>query len=458
VRLRTRLLSATGVILAVVVVGAGLVLRNQSDYLTGQIDERLRASRPFFGPPPTTVGPLPDPTWFVDGDDQPVSDLFVGVFDGTELQVLLQGQLLDDLPDLDAADVAEAADGEPFSVGSEDGGSRFRVLVLRHVAGTEEASVIALPLGEADRAIDQLRWGLTGGVVAIATVLLLAVWWVERLGLRPVARVTEVADAIAGGDRSRRVATVGERTEAGRLATAFNVMLDERDASEERLRRFVSDASHELRTPLTSIRGYLDLYAEGGFRGDGELDDAIRRMRHESARMQTLVEDLLLLAKLDEHPPIQQEPIDLTDLLEDVASDARVLQPDRTVTVDAPRPAIASGDRLRVEQLVGILVSNALVHTDRSADLHLSARPDGDHIAVVVRDTGAGLDRERAARVFDRFYRGDDARARTTGSSGLGLAIARSIVDAHGGAVVLDTAPGAGCTFTVQLPATARDR
>ena len=370
--LRTRLLLATGIILLVVVGGAALILRSQTQYLTNQIDERLSASRPFFGgPPPGAIdGVTPNG---IDTPDQPVSDLYVGVYDGSELQVLLQGQLLGDIPDLSVDDITGATDAEPFTVDSEDGRTRFRVVVMHQTVGSPDASVIALPLDEVDKAIDRLRWGLAAGVVAITATLLLAVWWVERLGLRPVARVTEVADAIAAGDRTRRVDHVDEHTEAGRLATAFNVMLDERDASEERLRRFVSDASHELRTPLTSIRGYLELYSEGGFRGDGQLDDAIRRMSHESARMQTLVEDLLLLAKLDEHPTIQHEPIDVTELLEDLASDARVLQPERTVTVEATGPVIASGDRLRVEQLVGILVSNALVHTDRDAVVHLAA-------------------------------------------------------------------------------------
>lgn len=452
--LRTRLLAAAGIILLVVLGGATLILRSQSQYLTNQIDDRLSASRPFFGgPPPGAIGtPTPTRTG-LDAPDQPVSDLFVARFDGRELQVLLQGQLLGDLPALSVADITGATDAAPFTVDSEDGRTRFRVVVLDQTAGSGVASVIALPLDEVDEAIDRLRWGLTAGVVAISTTLLLAVWWVERLGLRPVARVTEVADAIASGDRSRRVDRADERTEAGRLATAFNLMLDERDTSEERLRRFVSDASHELRTPLTSIRGYLELYREGGFRGEGQLDDAIRRMSHESARMQTLVEDLLLLAKLDEHPTLQREPIDLAELLEDLASDARVLQPERTVTVDLPGPVIASGDRLRIEQLIGILVSNALVHTDRQAEIILSARTDGSEVELMVQDTGHGLSRDQAALVFDRFYRGDESRARTAGSSGLGLAIARSIVDAHDGDLQLLTAPGAGCTFIVRLPA-----
>ena len=234
------------------------------------------------------------------------------------------------------------------------------------------------------------------------------------------------------------------RAEAGRLAGAFNVMLNERDASEERLRRSVADASHELRTPLTSIRGYLDLYREGGFRGDGELDDVVRRMSQESNRMYELVEDLLLLTKLDEHRPLRQEPVDVAQLLSDAASDASVLQPDRRIVVDAPETVEALGDPLRLQRVVAVLVTNAPVHTDRDAELRLSAEHQSGGFELSVAGTGPGLAPDEADRVFDRFYRGDHSRARTTGGSGLGLAIAKSIVDARGGRVDLITAKGRG--------------
>jgi two-component system OmpR family sensor kinase len=452
VTLRTRLLLATGLILVVVGAGAALILRNQQAFLVGQVDDQLLAARPLFRLPPSGLefeppdGPTPAP-------DAPVSNLYVGVLDGGELVTLIEGQLLEDQPAIEPNQLTDAAlDGEAFTVDGQSGKHRFRAVVA-HPAGTDVASVIALPLDEVDQAVGRLRWALLGGSAAIATVLLLAVWWVQRLGLRPVARITTVAEAIAAGDRSQRVETTDTRTEAGRLATAFNVMLDERDASDERLRRFVADASHELRTPLTSIRGYLDLYREGGFRGDGELADVIRRMSQESGRMNDLVEDLLLLAKLDEHRPLRHEPVDLGQLLDDAASDARVVQPNRAVVVEitAP-PVLAVGDTYRLQQVVGVLISNALVHTDVDAELRLTAQHDGKHASFTVSDSGPGLDPADAQLVFDRFYRGDHSRARTTGGSGLGLAIAKSIVDAHDGSIALTTAPGDGCTFTVLLP------
>jgi two-component system, OmpR family, sensor kinase len=451
--LRARLVLASAIVVVVVSVGAVVILRAQEDFLTAQLDDQLRAARPLFRVPPTDVDPerpiqaLPPP-------DEPVSNLFVGLIVDGALEPVLQGQLLDDVPeiDLDAAALDRAADGDPFSVDGRAGSTRFRVAVMQ-TDGTDALSVVALPLDEVDDAVARLRWALGGAIATITAVLVITLWWVERLGLRPVARVTAVADAIARGERTRRVEDAEPRTEAGRLGAAFNVMLDERDADEERLRRFVADASHELRTPLTSIRGYLDLYRDGGFRGTGQLDDVVRRMSQEASRMHELVEDLLLLAKLDEHRPLRQETVDLARLLRDAAADAQVLQPHRQITLDVDdAPVAVTGDAFRLQQVVGILVDNVLVHTDIDVELRLGARSTDHGVELIVADTGFGLEATDAARVFDRFYRGDRSRTRATGGTGLGLAIARSIVEAHGGGIVLDTAPGRGCIFRIVLP------
>ena len=169
--------------------------------------------------------------------------------------------------------------------------------------------------------------------------------------------------------------------------------------------------------------------------------------------MHELVEDLLLLARLDEHRPLGRERVDLDELLRDAVTDARVLQPDRQIRLDLPgEPLPVLGDSFRLQQVIGVLVDNALVHTPPEAGLHISARRTGRGAELTVSDTGPGLAPEDAARVFDRFYRGDRSRARATGGSGLGLAIAKSVVDAHGGTITLRTAPRRGCTFIVDLP------
>lgn len=454
--LRVRLLVAAGLILAMVTAGGLLIIQSQESYLTGQLDDQLRAARPLFRPPPSglPIGGRPNSTG--QAPDAPVSNLYVGVVANGEMETVLQGQLLADLPNLDAGAVTqgEINENSPITVSGLESNTRFRA-ILQHEPGSDAVFVIALPLDEVDQAINRLQSVLIFGGIAIGAVLLLSAWSVERLGLRPVARVTAVADAIAKGARGLRIEDAGKGTEADRLAAAFNVMLDEREGTERGLRRFISDASHELRTPLTSIRGYLELYREGGFRGEGDLDDVIRRLSKESSRMQELVEDLLLLARLDEHPPLRSEVVDLGQLLEDAATDARVLQVERPITVDVTDPPVqVVGDAYRLQQVVGILVSNALAHTDREVDLRLNARRTDRGCSIVVSDSGPGLEASDAEHVFDRFYRGDQSRARSTGGAGLGLAIAKSIINAHGGKIELSTAPGKGCTFTIRLPLT----
>lgn len=456
--LRARLLLAAGLIMFVVTAGGMLIVQSQKAYLMGQLDDELQAARPLVKPPPepgpSGGGPPEAPQ---DAPDAPVSNLYVGAVTDGELITVVEGQLLEDTPEVDTAAISQGAldENSPITVKGATSDTMFRAVVQREPM-TGEVFVLALPLTEVDQAVDQLRTVLIIGAIAIAAVLVLSAWWIERLGLRPVAHVTEVADAIAKGNRGLRVEDAVRSPEADRLAAAFNVMLDEREATEQRLRSFISDASHELRTPLTSIRGYLDLYRDGEFRGAADLDDVIRRLRQESIRMQELVEDLLLLARLDEHPPLRSETVDVGQILADAATDARVLQPARPITVEVTDPPVTVlGDAFRLQQVVGVLVSNALTHTDPTARLRLNARRTDRGCTVVVADDGPGLDPADAERVFDRFFRGDPSRARTTGGAGLGLAIAKSIIDAHGGEISLDTAPGKGCTFTVRLPGAA---
>jgi two-component system, OmpR family, sensor kinase len=459
VTLRIRLLSGFAFVLAIIVAGAIVLIRAQDAYLTELVDRQLlsamtpitRVPGPLFGTdataPPRPRGPS--------SPDAPISDLFLGIVIDGELVPLLRGQLLADVPAvaLDDASLARAAGAGPSSVAGVAGSSRFRILVVRPL-GAIQTAVVALPLASVDAAVDRLTLTLLLGILVIAGVLALVVWWVERLGLRPIERLTATADAIARGERGQRAGGADTRTEAGKLATAFNVMLDEHDAGEERLRRFVADASHELRTPLTSIRGYLDLAQDGGFRDEQEQSDMLRRMSREASRMSDLVEDLLLLARLDEHRPLRSEPVDIGALLDDAALDARVLQPQRTIAVDVAGdgPLSITGDPFRLEQVVGALVHNALAYTEPTARLDLGARLEGDRALVTVGDTGPGLAPEAAERVFDRFVRGEESRSRRSGGSGLGLSIAKAIVEAHGGSITLETAPGAGCRFTISLP------
>jgi two-component system OmpR family sensor kinase len=271
--------------------------------------------------------------------------------------------------------------------------------------------------------------------------------------------MTKTAGAIAAGDLSERVPAEPQGTEAAELGDALNRMLTtiegafaERAASEARLRRFVADASHELRTPVTTIRGYAELYRHGGLSRPDDLDQAMRRTEQESVRMASLVDDLLLLARLDEGRPLDRETVDLGVLGIDAAADARAVAPDRTVTADVAEGVTVEGDEDRLRQVVGNLVGNALVHTPAGTPVSVTVR-DGDGRAVVeVRDDGPGMPPDVAERAFERFSRADASRSRHAGGSGLGLAIVRAIIEAHQGEVTLESTPGSGTTVRVVLP------
>jgi two-component system OmpR family sensor kinase len=271
--------------------------------------------------------------------------------------------------------------------------------------------------------------------------------------------MTATAGAIAAGDLSQRVPAEPEGTEARDLGDALNGMLTtiegafaERAASEARLRRFVADASHELRTPVTTIRGYAELYRHGGLSEPDDLDQAMRRTEQESVRRASLVDDLLLLARLDEGRPLARDPVDLGVLGIDAAADARAVAPDRVVTADVAEGVTVDGDEDRLRQVVGNLVGNALVHTPAGTPVSVRVHNGGGRAVVEVHDDGPGMTPEVAERAFERFSRADASRSRHAGGSGLGLAIVRAIVVAHGGDVALDTALGHGTTVRVELP------
>lgn len=471
--LRARLLILIGLISAVLGVIGPVVVQRQHDVLVKGVDELLLRSLQLssISLGEGTALPALNP-----GDEStlaptvtPNSDLFVAVLkaDGTSV-VTAAGSLISDRPDLTSVDLRAIDDDAYFSVSGEATDQRFRVLLAPNGSGA--LSVVARPLAQVDSAIRALTLSLVVGGAAVAALLLVLMWWVVRLGLRPIERLTAVATASTGGTGTRRVELPKTRTEAGRLAMAFNTMLDERDRADARLRRFVADVSHELRTPLTSVEGYLELLAHGGI-DPADVDGIIRRLRGESHRMRDLVEDLLLLAHLDEGRPMRQEPVDLVGIVRDLAADATVVHPQRRIAVVIgnvlgsagaeldPVIGLVDGDALRLHQVIAGLLGNALVHTPATADIELRvwAQATGD-VAVTVSDNGPGVDAATAATLFDRFSRGDSSRSRRGdhGGFGLGLAIARAIVEAHGGRLTLASSPGAGCAFTMALPPVGR--
>jgi two-component system OmpR family sensor kinase len=459
-KLRTRLYIGLLAVAVTFAVSGYLVANTQRRYLTDQVDQQLRSAVPFAIGILTRGGAQPGGVTNDRGFPRPqssnLSELFVGHLDtGGTLTPLLAPQLAKGEPIVTPAQATAAPTGPgaaPFTADGRGTDSRFRVVIV-HRPDAEGWEVVALSLNRADSAYRRLL--LASGLAALVVLgaIGLTAAWVVRLGVKPINDKTEAADAITAGDDQRRIRQYPSGTEAGRLSRALNTMLDERQAADERLRQFVSDASHELRTPLTSIRGYSDLYTQGGLHDSESLDDAMRRVSAEATRMGSIVDDLLLLSKLDRSRELNDDDVDLTGLLEDAARDVRAVQPERVITVSTPPSLPVVGDTYRLQQVLAALVHNALVHTPLDTAIELSGQLADDLVTVEVRDHGPGMDAESQAHAFERFYRGDPSRSRHTGGSGLGLAIAKSIVEAHGGRIAVHSEPGQGCRFIVTLPA-----
>jgi two-component system OmpR family sensor kinase len=383
----------------------------------------------------------------------------------------------------DAAWFSEHA-GKAATVPATSGDGRWRVVV--EPTGDGDNVVVAASLDGIDATTRQLR--LIDLVVSAVVLLAVAVLGaaIVRASLRPLVEIEQTARAIAAGDLTRRVPERDPRTEVGRLGRALNTMLAQIESafgaraaseasarrseeqarrSEDRMRRFVADASHELRTPLTTIRGFAELYRQGAGRDPAELDRLMRRIEDQAARMGLLVEDLLLLARLDQQRPLDRDPVDLLALAADAVNDARAVAPDRQIELvlgtgdgDAGQRSalVVIGDDQRLRQVLANLVNNALTHTPAGSpvEVRVGAAPlDGrPGAAVEVVDHGPGLAPEQAERVFERFYRADAARSSADGGTGLGLSIVAALVAVHGGTVQVDSVPGRGARFRVLLP------
>jgi two-component system OmpR family sensor kinase len=352
--------------------------------------------------------------------------------------------------------------GRVFTVSGENGDENsYRVFAERDVRG-DAITVVAAPLGEIDQRLARLLAVESLVIVAVLLVLGLVAWAVVRVGLLPLDRMSHTAGAIAGGDLSHRVESTDPRTEVGRLGIALNAMLDrlehafrQREASENRLRRFIADASHELRTPLSSIRGYAELFRMGAAQEPEEVAKAMRRIEDEAARMGVLVEDLLTLARLDEVAEAPHRPVDLSALAEDAVSDARATAPDRPIALSAAGGMTVLGDAHQLRQVLGNLLRNALVHTPAGTAIDVSVANGNGRVRLQVRDHGPGLPTGDADSLFERFWRAEGGRERGRAGAGLGLAIVAAIVDAHGGSVGAANAPDGGAVFSVDLPAQA---
>jgi two-component system OmpR family sensor kinase len=368
-------------------------------------------------------------------------------------------------PKLDA-DLTAHGQTRLFTTGATSGSATYRVLVSPGAGPGEgnQTVVVAVPMSEVTDSLHRLIYvEVIGGLVLLAA-LSMGSWLVLRRGLRPLETMASTARSITAGDAvdlSQRVSPSGGPTEVGQLGLAVNTMLDgiedafhEREATEQRLRQFLADASHELRTPLTSIQGFAELFRVSGANAQVDLPTILRRIEQESGRMKGLVEDLLLLARLDEARPAEREPVDLSVIAADACSDAVAVAPDRRITLDAPEPVVVAGDEAHLRQAVANLVTNALAHTPAGSPIEVAARKSTSNgtANVSVRDHGPGLDDDALGHVFDRFWQAD--RARTGVGAGLGLAIVAAIATEHGGTASATNATdnGHGAQFTLTLP------
>ncbi|GAA1511242.1 HAMP domain-containing sensor histidine kinase [Kribbella lupini] len=506
--LRSRLLLITLVLLVVgLATGSTIVTSRLQDHLQTRLDSELRSVGQLL-----RISGAPTNPERVDANAQQLAlglDLFGSPYfvfldpAGTVVGEVSSPRIgPEQLPRVDDLRTAPP-DGPAVVVTSADGASRWRAIALSRPSGS---LIVAGSFAEADATVARVRRSsLIAGSLTLAA-LAVAGWFAVNGGLRPLRRIEQTAAAIAGGDLSRRVPDLAAPgTEIGRLSASLNTMLvqleqafADRSASEARMRAFVSDVSHELRTPLFGIKGFTELYRMGALPEPADVDATMRRIEQEAGRLAGLTEDLLLLAQLDEAPDslLEPGPMDLRTLANDARHDLQALDPSRPVEVTGPapsrlftaaaqsdggppRPAPVSdggppgpapvpgggppgpapvwGDEARLRQVVTNLVGNAVAHTPAGTPVRIGVGTADGHAILEISDQGPGLAPDQAARVFDRFYRADRSRSRAGGANaGLGLAIARSLTQAHGGEIELHTAVGEGACFRITLPLAAR--
>jgi two-component system, OmpR family, sensor kinase len=497
VSLRTRLLLAAGTVALVALVIADIVTYQElHSFLFTQVDQSLQAtSSPLgfsiFGGGPPVPGGGPVGNGVGRGGPEATADtscsLPQGVLHqltpGAFIEVRVNDTVVDRcrVPEIASAPTAtpdlpthigglvsnSSAPGTSvryFTVPATHPGSSFRVRAATTAGGPE--LVVALPLDDTMSTLGRLvdiELAVTGAALLVA---LLCGWWLVRIGLRPLRAVEATAGSIAAGELDQRVPGAAANTEVGRLARALNIMLGriesafaERDAteselreSEGRMRRFVADASHELRTPLAAISAYAELFERGASSRADDLERVMTGIGTEAGRMGHLVEDLLLLARLDEGRPLERRPVELVALAGEAAQTARTVAPEWPVTLTARRPVEVTGDGPRLRQVLDNLLANVRAHTPAGTTTELGVTSDGDAALITCADNGPGLDAASTDRVFERFFRADPSRSRQHGGAGLGLSIVDSIVRAHGGTVTALPRAGGGVTFLVRLP------
>jgi two-component system OmpR family sensor kinase len=478
--LRNRLVLGIALLSSLGFIASGVVAQKSlENFLVHQIDDQLVSVATGALPRVSEAGIVNDEqqnrarSFSSDGDDdddRPATPL-TSVPTATSLTLLnadgnVIGGLGGGLNRVSASDYLEGISldkttefaGKPFTLKTAE--ENFRVLALPLPANLGSVA-IAQSLEDVERTLHRLQWLLLliGGIVI--SFIAIASRLVIKVSLKPLSRVEETAEKIAAGDLSARLPDAKPSTEVGRLTTSLNTMLSRieesflaRQSSEEKLRRFVADASHELRTPLTAIRGFAELHRQGAIAGEPETKALLARIEGESIRMGSLVEDLLLLARLDQGREMKRIPVEMITTVNEAVASARVIGPDHPITVVAHEDEVYMlGDQHRIHQVIANLLTNARTHTPAGTPITVSLVHDPDGVRVSVTDQGPGLSRHDQEKIFERFYRADSSRVRIDGEgSGLGLSIVDSVMRAHGGSVSVTSEPGHGATFTLFFP------
>ncbi|MDQ6714981.1 MAG: HAMP domain-containing histidine kinase, partial [Actinomycetota bacterium] len=444
--LRVRLLTVVAVLLAAALAASSIIVTVlMRSYLLDRTDEELR-----------TYGEIAAAVAYSSGGAQTIQPNFtVRLFrpDGSGgikvAEAATEPNAEPAIPALTSHD-PRVTSGQPFTLDSTSADDED--LMWRAIAGLNQDRdaiyIVAVPMRQLEATLGNvLGYAALIGLVVLAAAMGVG-WYAVRRAFRPLTQIEDTAATIAAGDLTQRVPEPATRDEVASLSRSLNAMLAQieqsfavREASEEHMRQFVADASHELRTPLATVRGYAELYRQGAVSKPEDVSGAFARIESEASRMSGLVEDLLVLARLEGERPLSIADVDLAVLAGDATQDARVLAPDRHVRLvglGGPiAPVHVAGDEQRLRQVITNLVSNALNHTPAGTPIEIAvgARPNG-MAALEVRDHGDGIDPGRARRVFERFYREDPSRSRRgSGGTGLGLAIAAAIVTAHHGKV-----------------------
>lgn len=437
--LRARLTMLSVLLVAVGLVAAGIATRQElQGFLVHRVDEQLAVAQK------SALGAFL-------GDDPEVTQFEVAAPEHSFIAVVgRHGAVRAKGYGTPLGSPRSLAAGTPNGYSTAGG---YRMLSRPGPQGTR--LVVGVPLSDVNSTLNRLTGLelLVGGIVLIVAGAL--AYALVRVELRPLRKIEDTAAAIAAGDLSRRVEEGEPTTEVGSLGASLNSMLSQIEASQDRLRRFVADASHELRTPLTSVRGYAELFRRGAAGQPEDLALVMQRIEAEAERMGVLVDDLLLLARLDQGRPLERKPVDLSALVGDLVAEHRMLHADWPIELQAGHGVSVAGDELRLRQAIGNLLSNARSHTP--AGTHIAVRvAAAEQASVEVSDTGPGIPPDLAGHVFERFFRADASRARASGGAGLGLSIVAAIAEAHGGRAELVETSERGTCFRIVLPLAVR--